>query len=613
MSNQPLEVIEASKGDEPRLSVSSANRQPLDEKHAIESGSTTEAVSEGETSTVVESDPTEVELNTLQRISGKIPWTAYTIAFVELCERFSYYGTTAVFVNFIQRELPEGSTTGSAGTDGQAGALGMGQRASTGLTTFNQFWSYVMPLVGAYIADEYLGRYNTIMVAIACALVGHVILIVSALPPVIQNPDGAIAAFSVGLVIMGMGTGGFKSNISPLIAEQYKEETKVINKDGKRVIRDAEMTYSRIFLYFYFMINVGSLTGQIGMVYAEKYVGFWLSYLLPTIMFCFCPMVLYVCRKRYIRVRPEGSVLVKSLKVWNMAMKGRWSWSPVRTVKNMRVEGFWEPAKPSNVAVRPNWMTFDDQWVDEVRRGLKACVVFIWYPIYWLAYGQMVNNLVSQAATMDLDGVPNDVINNLNPISLIVFIPIFDRIVYPGLAKIGLHFTPLKRITCGFMVASCAMITAAVLQYYIYKLGPCGDQANSCVSDGETAPINVWAQTPAYVLIGISEIFASITGLEYAFTKAPSNMRSLVMAVYLFQNALSSAVAQALVPLADDPLLIWNYGVVAVLAFCAGCGFWLCFRRLDAEEDKLNMLPKAHMHADDSEKRDEHGEAAMHA
>lgn len=40
--------------------------------------------------------PTEEELATLRRVSGKIPWITFTVAFVELCERFSYYGTTAV-------------------------------------------------------------------------------------------------------------------------------------------------------------------------------------------------------------------------------------------------------------------------------------------------------------------------------------------------------------------------------------------------------------------------------------------------------------------------------------------------------------------------------------
>ena len=55
--------------------------------------------------------PTEEEMHTLRRVSGKIPWAAYTVAFVELCERFSYYGTTAVFVNFIQQDMPRGSNT----------------------------------------------------------------------------------------------------------------------------------------------------------------------------------------------------------------------------------------------------------------------------------------------------------------------------------------------------------------------------------------------------------------------------------------------------------------------------------------------------------------------
>jgi len=77
-----------------------------------------------------------------------------------------------------------------------------------------------MPLVGAYVADQYWGRFKTIQVSIAIALVGHIILIMSAIPQVITNPNGSIACFAVGIVIMGIGVGGFKSNISPLIAEQ---------------------------------------------------------------------------------------------------------------------------------------------------------------------------------------------------------------------------------------------------------------------------------------------------------------------------------------------------------------------------------------------------------
>jgi len=51
----------------------------------------------------------------------------------------------------------------------------------------------------------------------------------------------------------------------------------------------------------------------------------------------------------------------------------------------------------------------------------------------------------------------------------------------------------------------------------------------------------------SYILIAISEVFASITGLEYAFTKAPKNMRSLVMSIFLFMSAVSSALGEAFV------------------------------------------------------------------
>lgn len=126
---------------------------------------------------------------------------------------------------------------------------------------------------------------------------------------------------------------GTRSNIAPLIAEQYKERRlfiKTIPKTGERVIIDPAQTITRIFLYFYFMINVGSLIGQIGMIFAEKYVGFWLSFVLPTIMFCLCPLVLFICRNKYDVTPPTGSVVVKALKLWSFALKGRWSWNPVK-------------------------------------------------------------------------------------------------------------------------------------------------------------------------------------------------------------------------------------------------------------------------------------------
>jgi len=109
------------------------------------------------------------------------------------------------------------------------------------------------------------------------------------------------------------------------------------------------------------------------------------------------------------------------------------------------------------------------------------------------------------------------------------------------------------------------------------------------------SPINVWSVIGVYILIATSEIFASVTTLEYAFTKAPKNMRSLVQSVQLFTTAFSAALAQAFTPLTDDPHLVWNYGSVAIISFATGVLFWIFYRNMDKEEDALNMLPTGHL------------------
>ncbi len=317
-------------------------------------------------------------------------------------------------------------------------------------------------------------------------------------------------------------------------------------------------------------------------------------------------------RKKYAMRPPTGSVMTKALKLWVFAMRGRWSVNPFATwvltvrswlwcvpltrthrYKNMRSDDFWESVKPSRLGqAKPAWMTFDDVWVDEVRRGFKACTVFLWIPIYWLAYNQMTTNLISQAATMELHGAPNDLINNIDPIALVIFIPIVDLFLYPGLERMGIRFTPLKRIAWGFGLSSASMVASCVTQYYVYKLGPCGKYPSSTDCVGP-APINVWVQTIPYLLIAFSEIFTSITCLEYAFTKAPKNMRSVVTAVFLFMSAVSYAISEAFVSISADPWLVWNYMIISILAAVAGAGFWLAHRKLDKEEDKLNFIPES--------------------
>ncbi|KAG6003917.1 hypothetical protein E4U21_001595 [Claviceps maximensis] len=536
-----------------------------------------------------EGKPTEEELRTLPRVSGKIMWTMWTIAFVELCERFSYYGSAVLYTNFVNHPLPVGSTTGAdPSPDGNPGALGLGPKAAQGISLFNQFFAYLMPLVGAWIADARIGRFWTLHVAIGISTIAHAILVSASAPSVIVNNKASFAAFIIGLLCLCVGTGFFKANVSPLLAEQNQDVRPRVTtlKDGRRVIVDPAVTNTRIFLYFYLCINIGSLSGQIGMVYVEKYVGFWVAFLIPTGMFLLAPLVLWSQKGKYKLTPPTGSVLSKFLR---MAMFAR------RRSRGRDGKGkfSWDVAKPSRVPVheRPSWMTYDDAWVDEVRRGLMACKVFLFLPIFFLSYNQMTANLTTQASTMQRHGVPNDVLQNLNPISIVIMIPLVDHVLYPGLRKLGIAFTPIKRMTFGFLLAALSMVASAVMQYYIYKSSPCGWYANgkSCAP----APINVWAQSLPYIFIGMAEIFANVTSYEYAFSKAPENMKSLVLSVNLFMSALSSAVGQAFTPLSGDPYLVWNYSVIACIAAAGGIVFWFCFRHLDSDEDKWNMLKRS--------------------
>lgn len=117
--------------------------------------------------------------------------------------------------------------------------------------------------------------------------------------------------------------------------------------------------------WFYLLINLGSLSGQIGMVYAEQDIGFWLSFTIPTVVLCFSPVVMLWGRRRYKRTPPQGSVLPNAFRLLRIASSKAWSWNFSQTLKNIKSPDFWKVAKPSYIEAqsgeKPAWMTFDDR------------------------------------------------------------------------------------------------------------------------------------------------------------------------------------------------------------------------------------------------------------
>lgn len=142
-----------------------------------------------------------------------------------------------------------------------------------------------------------------------------------------------------------------------------------------------------------------------------------------------------------------------------------------------------------------------------------------------------------------------------------------------------INFSPIPRIVCGFFFVALGMGWSALVQHLIYDAEPrfkLGSAA--CKTDIPCVTITVAWQIPAYFFIAISEIFASITGFEYAFTQAPSSMKSIVMSLFLFTSAISSALGLALVPVYDDPKILWMYASLGIQAVFFGILVYFLFR-----------------------------------
>lgn len=217
--------------------------------------------------------PTDDERATLRLVSAPVPWAAYAYAIIEFAERASYYGCTGIFNNFVQRPLPPGGNGAGAtplGTQLTPGALGLGLKTATGLTTTFTFLAYIFPILGGIIADTKWGRYKTICIGTAISFIAHVILLVAAIPSVIHGGH-SIIPFIISILILALGTGLIKASVAPLMADQPPIQAQRVAtlRSGEKVILDPGVTTQNIMLIYYWSINLGAFL-KLGTTYAEK-------------------------------------------------------------------------------------------------------------------------------------------------------------------------------------------------------------------------------------------------------------------------------------------------------------------------------------------------------
>ncbi|KAJ5168601.1 Oligopeptide transporter [Penicillium canariense] len=516
-------------------------------------------------------DPTEPtepaseipDVDKLPRVADSIPLSVWLVALLALAERFTFYGLSAPFQNYMQNGRDDPL---------RPGALGWGQRTASLTSNLFYILTCITPIFGAIAADKWLGRYRLLVVSFAIYLVGTVLLLVSSLPEVLGRKSGG-GVFITSIILIGVGMSGANANLAAFIGDQYTKEGGTVEvRNGNRVVIDRDRTIESIYNLFYWCLNVGSLSG-IATTLLERNVGFWAAFLLPLCALSISAALLVFGRRHYTMCAPEKSALPDAVRASLYASRS----------------GFrMDHAKPQyQLEHHARQVPWSESFVDELKQGLKACRMLLAWPILWLCRVQLSTNLISQAAQMDTASVPNDMIYNANPVVIIIFLPLFDSFLYPWLRRRGITLNAVTRISLGFVLEAFAIAYAAIVQKLIYSYGPCYEFPLQCAaSQGGAIPnhISVAVQIPVYVLEAF-EIFATPAGYEMAFLLSPKSMKSILQAMFSLTNAVGASLSIAISPIYKNPALLWMYVSLAVAMAIDSSVFYLVFGIFDSGEE----------------------------
>ena len=187
----------------------------------------------------------------------------------------------------------------------------------------------------------------------------------------------------------------------------------------------------------------------------------------------------------------------------------------------------------------------------------------------------------------------NDLMQNIDPLTIVFFIPICNNYLYPWLRRLGIPLKPITRIFLGFLLGACGMFYAAYCQTLIYNAPPCFTAPLACAAarlpDGTVQHnrVHVAVQAPAYFFVALSEILASITGLEFAYSQAPASMKSFIMSLFLLTTAGGALLGALAAPWARDPSLTSLYMGLAVVSLATGAAFWVLYGRTRVDAGKV--------------------------
>lgn len=322
---------------------------------------------------------------------------------------------------------------------------------------------------------------------------------------------------SLGLTLIAIGSGGIKPCVSAHVGDQF-------GKTNSHLLE-------RVFQWFYFSINLGSAISTLLTPILLVEFGPSVAFGVPGLLMLIATIVFWMGRHEFVHIPPKGMEFVKEV------------FSGV---------------------------------------GLKALgqllVVYLFVAIFWALFDQTGSAWVLQAKQMDLyflgiEWLPSQ-IQAVNPILVMLFIPLTAYVIYPGINKV-FKLTPLRKISIGFFLT----VPSFMIPAWVETQLEAGIQ------------VNIGWQMLSYIIITMAEVFVSITCLEFSYTQAPKKMKSLVMSVFLMSVFLgnlftavvnltiqdTTSVAKDLPPQAELPLKVDQ-----------SASFSLTCEPTDGSEDPLN-------------------------
>ncbi|KAL3998467.1 POT family protein [Acanthocheilonema viteae] len=351
----------------------------------------------------------------------------------EFCERFSFYGMRAVLILYLINEHHFSES-----------------QASVFYHLFVAF-AYISPLFGSVAADNYFGRFRVILWMSAIYVIGHALLSVGAIPELVENIR-MIFDFG-GLAIIAFSTGGIKPCVSAFAADQF-EEKQVDERN-------------QFFSFFYFAINAGSLLAILttpilrGRVkcFGSEYC-FPLAFGVPGALMLLA-FFLFLAGWRYYKIVPPGKGNVVFSVISCICYAARRKLCSIRSRQD-KVEHWLDYGAPK----------YNNHFLRGVKSLVAVSILFIPVVLFWALFDQQGSTWVLQARRMDGRVGPftilPDQMNTLNPLFVLITVPIFEAWIYPMVQRIC-KVTPLRKMATGGCFAALAFVMAGILQLKVNK------------------------------------------------------------------------------------------------------------------------------------------------